>query len=109
LIIVTTRGANSGKIRKFGLMRIEKDGEYALVASNGGAARNPGWYHNLVADPTALMIQDGPKRGDFVARLLEGDEYAAWWNRATGVFPPYADYQANTNRTIPIFLASPRA
>jgi F420H(2)-dependent quinone reductase len=105
VIIVTSRGSVSGKIRKFALMRVEHDGEYALVASMGGAPRNPGWYHNLVAEPL-VMIQDGPDPHDFVTRLAEGDERRTWWDRAVAVFPNYAEYQARTERIIPVFVAT---
>lgn len=106
VIIVTCRGKSSGKIRKLALMRVEHGGEYALVASVGGAPRNPGWYHNLVAEPH-VMIQDGPAPGDFRAEIVDGDERAAWWNRAVAVFPTYTEYQRKTDRQIPVFVASP--
>lgn len=106
IIVVTTRGAKSGKIRKFGLMRVEHDGEYALVASVAGMPNNPNWYHNIVSDPTALMIQDGPEPFDAVAREVTGDEKATWWDRSVAVYPDYADYQANTDRVIPVFVAA---
>jgi len=106
VIIVTTRGASSGKIRKFALMRVEHEGEYALVASMGGAPTNPAWYHNLKKHPDELMIQDGPTPYDFVAREVEGDEKALWWTRAVAVYPPYAEYQEKTSRTIPVFVAT---
>ena len=104
IIIVTTRGKNSGKIRKFALMRVEHDGEYALVASMGGAPTNPVWYNNLVADPTAVMIQDGPEPWDAVVREVSGEEREIWWERAVAAFPNYADYQKKTDRQIPVFL-----
>jgi deazaflavin-dependent oxidoreductase (nitroreductase family) len=107
VVIITTRGHRSGKIRKFALMRVEHDGEYALVASMGGAPKNPQWYGNLVADPTALMIQDGPEPRDFVAREVDGDERAEWWERAVAAYPPYAEYQERTDRVIPVFVATP--
>ena len=106
VIIVTCRGKSSGKIRKLALMRVEHEGEYALVASVGGAPRNPGWYHNLVAEPH-VMIQDGPAPGDFRAEIVEGDERAAWWDRAVAVFPTYTEYQRKTDRQIPLFVARP--
>ena len=106
VIIVTTRGASSGKIRKLALMRVEHEGEYALVASVGGAPKHPGWYWNLKADPTAVMIQDGPEPWDAVVREVTGDERAAWWERAVAVYPPYAEYQERTDRVIPVFVAS---
>jgi deazaflavin-dependent oxidoreductase (nitroreductase family) len=107
VVIVTTRGATSGKVRKMALMRVEHGGEYALVASQGGAPTHPAWYHNLVADPTALMIQDGPEACDFVAREVTGEEKAEWWARAVAAYPPYDEYQAATDRVIPVFVASP--
>lgn len=106
VVIVTTRGHESGKIRKLPLMRVEHEGEYALVASLGGAPTNPSWYGNLIADPTALMIQDGAELHDHVARELEGDERAVWWERAVAAYPDYAEYQKNTDRIIPVFLAT---
>jgi deazaflavin-dependent oxidoreductase (nitroreductase family) len=109
IIIMTTRGNRSGKIRKSPLMRVEHDGEYALVGSKGGSPAHPVWYYNLVADPAAVMIQDGPAPFDVVVRKLSGDERATWWERAVAAFPPYADYQAKTEREIPIFLATRRA
>ena len=107
VVIITTRGRKSGKIRKFPLMRVEHDGDYALVASLGGAPTNPTWYGNLVADPTALTIQDGAEPHDFVAREVEGDERARWWDRAVEAYPSYDDYQQRTSRTIPVFVATP--
>lgn len=106
IIIVTTRGATSRKIRKLALMRVEHDGEYALVASVGGAPKNPAWYHNLVADPEAVVIQDGAEPFDAVVREIDGDERAVWWERAVSAYPPYAEYQARTERTIPVLIAS---
>lgn len=108
IIIVTTRGARSGKLRKTALMRVEHDGEYALVASMGGAPKHPVWYFNLKADPTAVMVQDGPEPWDAEVREVEGDERAAWWERAVAAFPPYADYQEKTERRIPVFIARRR-
>jgi F420H(2)-dependent quinone reductase len=108
IIIVTTRGARSGKIRKTALMRVEHDGEYALVASMGGAPKHPVWYFNLKADPTAVMIQDGPEPWDAEVREVDGDERAEWWERAVAAFPPYAEYQQKTERRIPVFVARRR-
>src|SRR5688572_3971501 len=93
IIVITTRGHRSGKLRKTPLMRVEHEGEYALVASIGGAPKNPAWYGNLVADPTALTLQDGAEPHDFVAREVHGDERAEWWERAVRAYPDYADYQ----------------
>ena len=109
IIIVTTRGNRSGKLRKFGLMRVEHDGEYALVASKGGAPENPLWYHNLKARPSALMVQDGPEAFNFEAREVSGDERARWWDRAVAAYPPYAEYQTKTDRQIPVFVARRRS
>jgi deazaflavin-dependent oxidoreductase (nitroreductase family) len=108
VIIVTSRGNKSGKLRKTPLMRVEHDGEYLLVASQGGAPSHPVWYHNLAADPEAVTIQDGPEPFDVVVRELSGEERATWWQRAVAAFPPYADYQVKTDRLIPVFLASRR-
>ena len=108
IIIVTTRGNKSGKLRKTPLMRVEHDGEYALVASQGGAPKHPVWYYNLTADPDAVMIQDGPEPFDATTRELSGDERATWWDRAVAAYPDYAVYQTNTERLIPVFLASRR-
>jgi deazaflavin-dependent oxidoreductase (nitroreductase family) len=105
VIILTTRGNKSGKVRKTPLMRVEHDGEYALVASLGGAPKNPVWYYNLKSGEA--MIQDGPSPVDVSVRELNGDERAVWWDRAVQAYPPYADYQARTTRVIPVFLASP--
>jgi F420H(2)-dependent quinone reductase len=107
IIVVTTRGSKTGKIRKFGLMRVEHDGEYALVASKGGAPDHPAWYHNLRADPSLVMIQDGPEPFDAEVREVAGAERAAWWDRAVAAYPPYAEYQARTERQIPVLVAKP--
>jgi deazaflavin-dependent oxidoreductase (nitroreductase family) len=109
IVIVTTRGNRSGKIRKTALMRVEHDGEYALVASKGGAPAHPVWYYNLIADPEAVMIQDGPEPLDVVVRQVSGDERATWWDRAVAAYPPYAEYQTKTVRQIPVFVASRKA
>jgi deazaflavin-dependent oxidoreductase (nitroreductase family) len=108
IIIVTTRGNKTGKLRKTALMRVEHEGEYALVASMGGAPKHPVWYHNLVADPTAVTIQDGPEPFDAEVHEAEGEERAAWWERAVAAFPPYADYQQKTERRIPVLIARRR-
>ncbi len=106
IIVVTTMGKTSGKLRKFALMRVEHEGEYALVASMGGAPKNPSWYHNIVAQPL-VMIQDGPAPGDFTTEIVEDDERQTWWERAAAVFPTYDKYAAKTERTIPVFVARP--
>jgi deazaflavin-dependent oxidoreductase (nitroreductase family) len=108
IIIVTTRGNKSGTLRKTALMRVEHDGEYALVASMGGAPKHPVWYYNLVADPTAVVIQDGPEPFDAEVREVSGDERAVWWERAVADYPPYAEYQTKTDRQIPVFVARRR-
>jgi deazaflavin-dependent oxidoreductase (nitroreductase family) len=108
IVIFTTRGAKSGKLRKIPLMRVEHEGEYALVGSQGGAPRDPNWVHNLRADPTALTIQDGPEPFDAEAREVTGDEKKAWWERAVAAYPPYAEYQERTDRQIPVFVARRR-
>src|SRR5580658_10516296 len=109
VIIVTTRGQKTGKIRKTPLMRVEHDGDYALVASKGGAPEHPVWYYNLVADPTAVAIQDGPEPFDVTVRPVTGDEKAVWWDRAVAAYPPYAECQTKTEREIPVFVASRRS
>jgi deazaflavin-dependent oxidoreductase (nitroreductase family) len=109
VVIVTTRGNKSGLIRKTPLMRVEHDGEYALVASQGGAPTHPVWYYNLVADPESVTIQDGPEPFAVNVRIVDGDERRAWWDRAVAAFPPYAQYQEKTERRIPVFVASKRS
>ena len=104
VVIFTTRGRHSGKIRKFALMRVEHDGKYAMVASMGGAPTHPEWYSNVTADPEALMVQDGVERFDATARELEGEEREIWWQRAVEAYPPYAKYQERTERQIPVLL-----
>jgi F420H(2)-dependent quinone reductase len=108
VIIVTTRGNKSGRLRKTPLMRVEHDGEYALVASKGGHPKHPEWFFNLRADPDAVTIQDGPEPFDARVREVTGDERAQWWERAVAAFPPYAEYQEKTDREIPVFVAGRR-
>ena len=108
IIVVTNRGNKSGVIRKTPLMRVEHDGEYVLVGSQGGSPKDPVWVHNVRADPTAVMIQDGPEPWDAEVREVSGDERALWWDRAVAAYPSYADYQAATDRTIPVFVARRR-
>jgi len=106
IIVVTTRGNKTGKIRKFALMRVEHDGEYALVGSVGGAPKDPVWVYNLRANPTEVMIQDGAEPFAVEVREIDGDERSTWWARAVAAFPSYADYQEKTERTIPVFVAT---
>ncbi|MFB7778396.1 nitroreductase family deazaflavin-dependent oxidoreductase [Streptomyces bauhiniae] len=106
VIILTTRGNRSGKIRKTPLMRVEHDGTYAAVASLGGAPKHPVWYFNVKADPT-VELQDGPERREMRAREVKGDEKARWWERAVAAYPPYAEYQEKTDREIPVFVLEP--
>ena len=108
VIIVTNRGNKSGKIRKTPLMRVEHNGEYALVASQGGAPKHPKWYFNLQAHPE-VMIQDGAERFDAVVREVSGAERDEWWARCVEAYPPYADYQKRTERVIPVLVAGRRA
>jgi deazaflavin-dependent oxidoreductase (nitroreductase family) len=107
IIVVTTRGNKSGKLRKTPLMRVEHGGEYALIGSVGGAPKHPVWVYNLRADPTAVMIQDGPEPFDVSVREVEGAERETWWNRAVVAFPNYRQYQERTERLIPVFVATP--
>jgi len=106
VIIVTNRGAKSGKLRKTPLMRVEHEGRYALVASQGGAPKHPQWYWNLRADPH-VQLQDRGVMHDLVAREVSGDEKRVWWERAVAAFAPYAQYQERTEREIPLFVAEP--
>jgi deazaflavin-dependent oxidoreductase (nitroreductase family) len=103
VIVLTSVGAKTGKLRKTVLMRVEDDGTYAVVASLGGAPRNPVWYHNLKANPH-VELQDGPTKRDYSAREVSGDEKAVWWERAVEAWPDYARYQARTDRQIPVFV-----
>lgn len=107
IVVITMRGAKSGKVRKIALMRVEHDGDYCLVASYGGRASHPAWFANMMADPH-VTIQDGPEPHDFTVREVTGDERAEWWDRAVAVFPTYADYEvsaAEHGRTIPVLVA----
>jgi deazaflavin-dependent oxidoreductase (nitroreductase family) len=107
VVILTTKGRKSGKIRKSPLMRVEHDGKYAVVASMAGAPKHPVWYLNLVANPD-VTLQDGPNVHDFRARTANAKERAAWWPRAVAAWPGYDEYQANTERQIPVVLFEPR-
>jgi deazaflavin-dependent oxidoreductase (nitroreductase family) len=109
VVIVTSRGRRTGKVRKFPLMRVEHDGEYALIGSLGGAPKNPVWVYNLRADPEAVTLQDGPEPFTVTVREVSGEERALWWERAVAAYPPYADYQRNTERLIPVFVATRRS
>jgi deazaflavin-dependent oxidoreductase (nitroreductase family) len=108
VIIVTTIGAKSGKVRKVPLMRVEHHGEYAAVASMGGAPKNPVWYANLVANPQ-VEVRDGTVVQAMNAREVTGVEKAAWWERCVAAFPDYADYQARTERSIPVFVLTAKS
>ena len=107
VVIVTTRGAKTGKVRKTPVMRVEHEGSYAAVASKGGAPEHPSWYYNLRAHPD-VELQDGTEKWAMTAREVTGDERAAWWERAVAAFPPYAEYQQNTDRLIPVFVLERR-
>ena len=106
VVIITNRGARSGKLRKTPVMRVEHDGRYAAIASQGGAPTHPLWYYNLRADPF-VELQDGARRQDMIAREVTGDERAQWWQRAVAAYPPYAEYQQKTARQIPVFVLEP--
>ncbi|MBA2639238.1 MAG: nitroreductase family deazaflavin-dependent oxidoreductase [Nocardioidaceae bacterium] len=106
IVVLTSRGAKTGKLRKTPLMRVEHDGEYAVVASLGGAPKHPVWYHNLVAD-RHVELQDGAVRSDLVAREVTGDEKGVWWGRAVAVWPDYVAYQERADRQIPVLVLSP--
>jgi deazaflavin-dependent oxidoreductase (nitroreductase family) len=106
VVVLTTKGAKTGKLRKSPLMRVEHDGSYAIVASKGGAPTNPVWYYNVKAEPL-VELQDGPAKSDMTARELSGPERAVWWERAVTAYPDYAQYQTKTERLIPVFLLEP--
>jgi deazaflavin-dependent oxidoreductase (nitroreductase family) len=107
VVIVTMRGNKSGKLRKIPVMRVEHGGEYAVIASLGGAPQNPAWYHNLVKEPDA-MLQDGPEPIDVTVREVDGPERDEWWDRAVAAYPAYAEYQERTERRIPVLVAKPK-
>jgi deazaflavin-dependent oxidoreductase (nitroreductase family) len=106
VVVITSVGASSGKLRKNPVMRVEHDGSYAAVASKGGAPENPVWHRNL-SDHPLVELQDETARGDYTARELAGDEREVWWRRAVDVWPAYADYQTKTDREIPVFVLEP--
>jgi F420H(2)-dependent quinone reductase len=107
IVVVTNKGNKSGKVRKTPLMRVEHEGEYALVASKGGAPTHPVWYYNLLSDPE-VQIQDGAAPVDYAVREVSGEERQLWWERAVKAYPPYAEYQEKTSREIPVFVATRR-
>ena len=106
VVVYTVRSAKTGKLRRVPLMRVEHDGAYAAVASYGGAPKHPAWYYNFVANPQ-VEVFDGTSHHDGVARQIEGEERAAWWERAVAAYPPYAEYQTKTDREIPVFVVEP--
>ena len=106
VVVITSQGASSRKLRKNPVMRVEHDGVYAAIASKGGAPQHPSWYRNLVAHPL-VELQDGLARGDYRARVSSGEERAEWWRRAVEVWPDYAEYQTKTDREIPVFVLEP--
>ncbi|MEO7078282.1 nitroreductase family deazaflavin-dependent oxidoreductase [Rhodococcus sp. BP22] len=105
VVLLTTKGNKTGKLRKTPLMRVEHDGEYAVVASLGGAPKHPVWYYNVVANPN-VELQDGTDKADYLAREVTGEDKAVWWERAVAAYPDYADYQKKTDREIPVFVLS---
>ncbi|MBE9372831.1 nitroreductase family deazaflavin-dependent oxidoreductase [Saccharopolyspora sp. HNM0983] len=107
VVLLTLRGAKTGKLRYTPVMRVEHDGRYAVIASLGGAPQHPNWYHNIKAYPE-FRLQDGTETKDYVAREVEGAERAEWWERAVAAYPSYADYQAKTDRHIPVFVLDPK-
>ncbi|MEU4892851.1 nitroreductase family deazaflavin-dependent oxidoreductase [Streptomyces sp. NPDC044780] len=108
VVVLTTRGAKSGKLRKTPLMRVEHHGTYAVVASLGGSPKHPVWYYNVRADPR-VELRDGPVRQNMTAREVTGEERALWWERAVEAYPDYAEYQTKTDRRIPVFVLEPAA
>jgi deazaflavin-dependent oxidoreductase (nitroreductase family) len=107
IVLLTLRGAKSGKLRYTPVMRVEHEGSYAVVASKGGADEHPVWYYNIKAYPE-FPLQDGTVTKDYVAREVEGAERAAWWDRAVAAYPSYAEYQTKTDRQIPVFVLDPK-
>ncbi|MBF6358346.1 nitroreductase family deazaflavin-dependent oxidoreductase [Nocardia higoensis] len=107
IIVMTSKGAKTGKLRKTPLMRVEHGGEYAVVASLGGAPKHPVWYHNLKAEPH-VELRDGGTVADYTAREVTGEEKKVWWERAVEAWPDYAEYQKKTSREIPVFVLTPR-
>ena len=108
VVLVTIRGAKTGKLRWVPLMRVEHDGVYAIVASIGGAPQHPVWYGNVRAEPH-VELQDGTEKGEYIAREVAGEEKAIWWERAVAAYPSYADYQRKTERVIPVLVLEPIA
>ena len=106
VVVLTMLGRRTGKLRKVPIMRVEHEGTYAVVGSLGGAPNNPVWVYNLRANPN-VTLQDGPTLYDLTARELTGAERDLWWKRAVAAYPPYADYQAKTQRLIPVFVLEP--
>jgi deazaflavin-dependent oxidoreductase (nitroreductase family) len=106
IVVITSKGAKSGKLRKNPVMRVERDGKYVAIASKGGAPDNPSWFANFVENPV-VQLQDGPEPALYEARLLEGDERANWWDHAVKTWDTYAEYQKKTDREIPVFLLEP--
>jgi deazaflavin-dependent oxidoreductase (nitroreductase family) len=107
VVVLTSKGAKTGKLRKTALMRVEHEGQYAVVASKGGDPTHPFWYYNLVANPL-VELQDGPTKRDYLAHLAEGAERDEWWARAVEAYPDYAEYQKRTDRVIPVFVLVPQ-
>jgi F420H(2)-dependent quinone reductase len=106
VVVITSVGASSGKLRKNPVMRVEHDGSYAAVASKGGAPEHPSWYRNLIEHPL-VELQDGPSKGDYRVREAAGEEREVWWRRAVEVWPDYAEYQTKTDRQIPVLILEP--
>jgi len=109
IAIFWTRGAKTGKVRKFGLMRVEHEGAYAMVGSKGGAPDDPGWVANVRSSPDQITVQDGPEPWDGVAREVTGEERDEWWRRAVAVYPAYEEYARRTDREIPVFVVERRS
>jgi len=106
IVVVTSVGAKSGKLRKNPVMRVERDGKYVAIGSQGGAPEHPSWYHNFLAHPE-VDLQDGPVKRSYRARLLEGEERAEWWQLAVDTWATYASYQTKTEREIPVVVLDP--
>ena len=105
VIIVTNRGRKTGAIRKTPLMRAVDGNSYILVASKGGAPKNPLWYHNLKAEPNVEIRDEAQVFSMRVREVVDSAERQRLWDIAVKAYPPYQEYQDKTDRVIPVFLA----
>jgi deazaflavin-dependent oxidoreductase (nitroreductase family) len=106
IVVITSRGAKSGNLRKNPVMRVERDGTYVAIASKGGADEHPEWFHNFVEHPE-VDVQDGAVKKTYRAEIVEGEERADLWQLSVDTWPTYAEYQKKTDRQIPVFKLTP--